>query len=223
MKRILFALSLFLCLNAQANSIADWVRLHGGYVGFGVGHGSTVATNQPVYQNIDVNRQQDSTGAAAFMGLRKGLVGVETGFMYLPQYHATASTQDYPAYKGCVAGPTCPQTASITQDIYSRALYLRGNLYTPPAGVFTGYGFAGRALVSNYNHEHGNYNGTETVDFKVNFTNMAWMYGIGAQAAISQALALRIEYTRIPSATAEEHTLVRNVDFTSINLLWSIR
>ncbi len=209
-----------LSMTAKANSLFDWIKLNGNpYVGAGLGQGSTVAAGQPAYQNISVDRKQDSAGATVFAGYRFGQTAIEGGFMYLPEYHATASTQDYPAYKGCTLGPTCPQTASVTQDIFARAFYLRGNLYTPPLGAFTGYGFAGRALVQNYNHEHGTYNGTEFVDFKVSFDNSAWLYGLGVEATLDKAWALRLEHTRIPAATVEEHTLVRDVDFTSVNMI----
>lgn len=191
---------------------------HGFYVGIGIGHGNTLANNQPAYKNIDVTRTQESTIGTGFAGYRFGYIAVESGAMYLPEYHATADTRDYPKYNGCAVGPTCPQTATITQDIFARAVYLRANLYTPKLGTFEGYTFVGRAIIYNYNHEYGNYNGIEMVDFKVSFTDQSLFSGFGVQSAAGKNM-VRLEYMIIPSASTEAHTLVRNVSLTSLSFL----
>lgn len=179
------------------------------YIGGTIGHGSTIADGAPQYSRISVDRKQDSMAVGLFAGYRRGWFAVEGGFIVLPEYHATASTNDYPAYKGCTVGPNCPQTASVTQDIFSRALYLRGNAYLPRVFGMEPYAFAGIAKTFNYNHEYGEYDCGEKVDFKVNFQNTAGLYGVGIQSNINQKLSARLEYFEMPKHADEEHTLQR--------------
>lgn len=215
MNRTFWLFILALCVAGQSHAQF--------YVGAGVGYGTTKADKQANFpKEFTGFRNEASSSGALFAGYRRGWLAVEAGAMRLPTYRSSASTQDYPAYKGLPAG-TYPQTAAITQEIFSKALYLRGNAYLPYKlfGKVEAYCFFGRVHAYNFNHEYGDYNGTDYVDYKVSFTNLTWMAGVGAQMALGGKWAARLEYTGIPHATVEEHTLDRDVRMVSLQLLRS--
>lgn len=180
------------------------------YAGAGVGYGGGKADNPPSATNLGIQRTEKSATANAFIGYRFGSFAVETGVMTLPEYHSTVRVDNYPAYKGCAFGPTCPQTAQITQDIMSRAYYLRANVYAPKVAGIEPYVFGGYAKTDTHNHEFGAYNETETVDFKIDAHQQAWFWGVGAQKSIANKWSIRAEAFVMPAYVDEEHTLRRN-------------
>lgn len=215
MKRLIFAPLLLLCLPGAA-----FAQL---YVGAGIGYGTTKADKQAnIHNGLTGFRNEASSTGALFAGYRRGWLAVEAGAMRLPTYRSSVSTLDYPAYKGLPAG-TYPQTAAITQEIFSKAMYLRGSAYLPFKlfGKVEAYGFFGRVYAYNFNHEYGDYNGTDQVDYKVRFTNLTWLRGVGIQSSINSKWSMRLEYTIIPHATVEEHTLDRGVQMLGASLMRS--
>lgn len=211
MKKLITAAAILMAGVAHAEMYA------GGAIGFGAG-----APDKPLnHTSISVNRAEDGATAAAFIGYRNGIVAIESGIMTMPDYHATAGTDNYPAYKGCTFGPTCPQSAHITQDIMSRAYYLRGNLYGPELAAIEPYVFVGYANTDTHNHEYGSYNGNETVDFKIDVRQQAWLWGAGAQTKIASSWKVRAEVVVVPGYVDEEHTLRRNAFIGSIGIFYS--
>ena len=195
MKQIIFS-ALFLATAAQAQV----------YVGAGVGYGSGVPDSTRQFTGLSIERTQESATANAFIGYRFGSIAVETGVMTMPEYHSTVSTDNYPAYKGCVRSSTCPQTSHIQQDIMSRAYYLRANVYAPKVAGIEPYVFGGYAKTDTHNHEYGNYDNTETVDFKIDAHQQAWFFGAGLQKNVSNKWSIRAEALVMPAYVDEEHT-----------------
>lgn len=196
MKHIIFALVIFSGA-AQAQM----------YAGAGVGYGSGVPDSPRNYTNLSIERTQESATANAFIGYRFGSFAVEAGLMTMPEYHSTVSTDNYPAYKGCTAGTVgCVNTASITQDIMSRAYYLRANAYAPKVAGIEPYVFGGYAKTDTHNHEYGNYDNTETVDFKIDAHQQAWFVGAGVQKNVNNKWSIRAEALVINAYVDEEHT-----------------
>ncbi len=196
MKKTLLAAAILLASAAHAQI----------YAGAGLGYGAGSPDKPRNYTNLSIERTEESATANAFIGYRFGSFAVEGGLMTIPEYHSTVSTDNYPAYKGCVRSSTCPQTSHIQQDIMSRAYYLRGNVYGPVIAGIEPYAFGGYAKTDTHNHEYGNYDNTETVDFKVDAHQQAWFWGVGAQKKLTGNWSVRAEALVMPAYIDEEHT-----------------
>jgi len=191
------------------------------YTGGGVGYGKTQPPAPAADQAyITENISRSGPMGGLFAGYRYKWIGFEVGAMHLPEDHTTAYTWDYP--KAAKVSPVGqPTTVYGTQDIFSRAVYARLNVYAPAIYGLTPYAFTGKTSVHNYNHETALYDGTENVDFKDSFTNKTVLHGLGVQGAITGKWSARLEYTRIPMATVEGHTRERDVSFTRLDVFYS--
>lgn len=191
------------------------------YVGGAIGYGAGSPDKPRNYTNLSIERTEESATANVFIGYRFGTMAIEGGLMSLPEYHSTVSTDNYPAYKGCVRSSTCPQTSHIQQDIMSRAYYLRANVYAPAVYGIEPYAFGGYAKTDTHNHEYGNYDNTETVDFKVDAHQQAWFWGVGAQKKLTGSWSIRAEALVMPAYIDEEHTGRRHAWVGNIGLQYN--
>lgn len=186
------------------------------YAGIGLGAGETVA---PV-PDVPATRDTTSAVAAAFVGARTRHVGLEAGLLSLPRYRCAASVSDYPAYKLAHTGEVVdsPASAEGTQEITSRAAYVRLNVYGPELWKLTPYVFYGQAWVRSTNVEHAVYTDPdETAHFEIGLNKRAHYYGGGVEAALSARWAVRVEAGTIPSATQSYWTGDRDVWMGTVN------
>lgn len=184
-------------------------------LGIGAGYGQTYAPEG--YSNIDSQKSDTSATLLAFLQARNKIFGGEVGYMKLPEYHSKSHTSDYPAYKHLPAG-TYPQTVDGQQDITARGRYARANAYGPTMGGVEPYAFLGKMRVSSDNHEHATYDGKDEADLRQKLTKNAPYYGIGAQTNIGKNWNLRGEYSEVPHATVDYHTLDRKIRMFNLGL-----
>ncbi len=184
-------------------------------MGAAVGYGETYAHTD--YSHIEEHVRDRSKTEQLYAEARYRFIGIEGGWINLPQYHTTTHTSDYPAYKGLAAG-TYPQTVGGAQDITARAVYGRLNLYAP-FSFASPYVFAGKARVTTRNYEHPTYNGTDHVEYREVLKRTANYVGAGVEKSFGP-VALRVEYGRIPKGTQDYHTLVRNFSMAMVGIAY---
>ncbi len=185
-------------------------------MGAAVGYGETYAHTD--YSHIEEHVRDRSKTEQLYAEARYRFIGIEGGWLNLPQYHTTTHTSDYPAYKGLAAG-TYPQTVDGAQDIEARAFYGRLNLYAP-LSIASPYVFLGRATVKTWNYEHPTYNGTDRVEYHETLRRTANYVGAGIEKTFG-SFALRVEYGRIPKGTKDYHTLTRDFSFWTAGITYA--
>lgn len=186
-------------------------------IGVDAGYGQNSA---PQDSSSDQYQRTTSDVLRAYALARNPFLGLEAGYMKLPEMHTKFSTGDYPAYKLAAQGlsVTYPQTATATQDITASSPYARLNLYGPTVMGAEPYGFLGKALVRTDNHEHAIYNNKDVNDYREVLKQMANYYGLGLEMPLSKDLTLRAEYGRIPNAVDEYHTNRRDISMGTLGL-----
>lgn len=103
MKRILFTLSLFLCLNAQANSISDWFAMHGLTAEGSIGWTQFGKTNNSVWYQNGYEHQLDLQSQSWSIGVSKYVLPRTRGrieYTYLGNVTTQAMAVQDPDYNG---------------------------------------------------------------------------------------------------------------------------
>lgn len=193
---------------------------------FQAGVDGGIGQTTPGATNVGPGGEQQASNTSevlrAYALARNPWLGVEAGYMKLPELNARVNIRDYPSYKFAAEGrlsADMPRNAQGSQDITATAPYGRLNVYGPTVSGVEPYGFYGKAKVRTDNHEKASYNdGQSQAEHREILKKTSKYYGAGLQAQLAKNLVLRAEYGRIPNSVDEYHTNKRDISMGLLGL-----